>query len=155
MNERFGTASEKGRQTGMNYKKVFTGLVLLVLGGMVYVLFRPRTLRLFALADAIGLGGTLDKWRQATEGCMLPDFVLYSLPSGLWTASYLLIIDSMFRHLPLRQRLRWASIIPTIGLGSELMQGAGVLPGTYDVSDLLCYLIPFAIYLIVLKSEMP
>lgn len=124
--------------------------VLMLVGGMVYLLFRPRTLLLFAVLDKLGFGETIDHWRTAVSAVSLPEFVLYSLPNGIWVISYVLVIDGVFSSSPVATRLRWASVIPVLGVGSELLQGVGVMPGTFDWADLLCYAVPYLVYLIII-----
>lgn len=128
-------------------------LVLMLVGGMVYILFRPRTILLFIVLDTMGLGGMIDQWRMSVNPCALPDFVVYSLPNGLWVTSYVLVIDVAFRDSPVATRLRWASVIPVLGVVSELLQVVGVVPGTFDWADLLCYAVPYLVYLIIIKTK--
>ncbi len=130
-----------------------SGIILILSGGMIYVLFRPRNLAFFAIADCMGLGCSVDKWRNAATPCRLSDFALYSLPCGLWTTSYLFIIDSLFLRHPISTRLLWASVIPIMGVASEFMQAIGFLPGTFDYADLLCYIFPLVFYINFIKSE--
>ena len=119
----------------------------LIAGGMIYILGRPRTLLLFWVADHIGLRGTFDVLRtlSSLEGC--PEWVVYSLPGGLWALSYLLLTDVLASRLPTTIRVSLAGVIPMAGVLSELFQKAGLLPGTYDLADLFFYLSPYLIYL--------
>ena len=121
-------------------------IALLVVGAILYMLFRPRVLLGFVVADRMGLGPMVDRWREAVSSWQLPEFVVFCLPNGLWAAAWVLIADGLFRHHPRCTRLLWAAAIPTLGVASELMQGMGFLPGTFDWMDLLCYAVPFAIY---------
>ena len=99
------------------------------------------------MADKVGLGGIIDAWRDASHLSTLNPFLIYSLPCALWTASYLFLMDGLFQGQPVATRLRWASVIPAVGIVTELLQGPHLLPGTFDVADLLCYLIPYLLYL--------
>lgn len=129
-------------------------LVLTLVGGMTYLLFRPRTLLLFYVLDAIGLGGVVDRWRAAVPVVTEPEFLIYSLPDGLWVASYVLIIDGLFLSLPAATRLRWAAVIPVLGLVSEVLQLVGLVPGTFDWADLFCYGVPYLVYVcFMVKNE--
>ena len=129
-----------------------TSLLLLAMGGMLYLLFRPRTLMMFGLADGMGLGGVVDGWRMAAQSLQLPAFVVYSLPGGLWSASYVLLTDALLRGQPRRIRLTGICVIPLIGAASELLQGFKLLPGTFDLADVACYLLPLAAYIILTKT---
>lgn len=122
------------------------GLLLLAMGGMVYVLFRPRTLLLFSVADATGIGSWADSMRTLFGGIQLPDWMVYSLPGGLWSAAYVLLVGWLMQGRALRWRLLATLPIPLVGALSELLQGAGVLSGTFDMGDVVCYLAPYLIY---------
>jgi hypothetical protein len=72
----------------------------------------------------------------------------------LWAAAYILTIDSLMFRQSVMPRILVSGIIPVIGAVSELLQLIGLLPGTFDVADLLCYLIPYLLYLsITLKIK--
>ena len=122
------------------------GLILLTGGGCIYLLQRPASLLLFRVIEALGLSERLDVVR--TDVATWPDFVVYNLPGALWSGSYVLLADVLFRSFPLSARLLWASVIPMLGVFSELLQFTGLCPGTPDVLDALCYVLPYIIYVI-------
>ncbi|MBR4698403.1 MAG: hypothetical protein IKP16_00460, partial [Prevotella sp.] len=76
---------------------------LLLVGGAIYVLFRPLTLLMFRVADHLGLTPTIEAARKLTDGCHLPHFVTDSLPAGLWAAAYVLLIDSLLKRQTTKQ----------------------------------------------------
>ena len=138
-------------------KRWLVGLLLMLVGGTIYILFRPRTLLLFFVADKFGLGSSIDAWRDYvnSQSFHLSSFALYSLPCGLWTLSYLFIMDGLFHSQPLATRLRWASAIPIFSIATELLQGLHLLPGTFDIADLLCYLVPYVLYILIILNSSP
>jgi len=125
---------------------ILLGLVTLTTGGVLYLLYRTRSLLVLHLADKIGLGSTIDQLRAQAPTLHVPEWVIYSLPGGLWAAAYILIMDAVARQLSLGKRLLLASVIPLSGITSELLQWPGLLPGTFDIIDILCYGLPLAIY---------
>jgi hypothetical protein len=127
--------------------KLSLGIMLLLVGGITYLLFRPRTLLMFHVADYLALSPIIDRIREGMTNAWFPEFIVYSLPGALWSAAYLLTADCFLNGQTVKTRLAITSIIPLIGAASELLQLTGVLPGTYDGWDLLCYLIPYLIYL--------
>jgi hypothetical protein len=127
--------------------KLSLGIMLLLVGGITYLLFRPRTLLMFHVADYLVLSPIIDRIREGMTNVWFPEFIVYSLPGALWSAAYLLTADCFLNGQTIKTRLAITSIIPLIGAASELLQLTGVLPGTYDGWDLLCYLIPYLIYL--------
>ena len=128
-------------------QKLLLGTLLLLVGGITYLLFRPSTLLMFHVADYLGFSPVIDRIREGMTSAWLPEFIVYSLPGALWSAAYLLTADCFLQGQTVKTRLMITSIIPLIGAVSELLQLIGLLPGTYDGWDLLCYLIPYLLYL--------
>lgn len=130
--------------------KAVLGIILLVVGGSIYLLQRTTSLLMFQVADGLGLTESVNCLR--TMATVWPEFVVYSLPGGLWAASYILLVDAVFGGQVMLQRLAWASLIPMTGLVSELLQALRLCPGTADGWDALCYGLPFGAYLCYLMS---
>lgn len=131
-----------------NRRQLTLGIAFLLIGASLYLLFRSRQHLGFKLIDAIGLGDITDGLRRMVAGVHPPEFVIFALPDGLWTASYILIMAYLFRDHSRRTRICWTSVIPILGLISELLQLAGIVPGTFDIADILCYSLPMVIYII-------
>ena len=125
---------------------VIAGLLTLIAGGMIYVLYRPRTLLLFHVADGLGLTTPLAHWRLSAMAFTPPEFVVYSLPAGLWAMSYVLIEGVLVQAFSAQRRWAAVAFVPLLGAASELLQAARLLPGTFDASDLVLYLLPLAVY---------
>ena len=125
--------------------QILIGLVMLLLGGIIYLLFRPTTLLLFHTLDLVGLMPLVTDCRTLVATCQPSEFVVYSLPGSLWATSYILLVVSLLERAMRWQRMIVASIIPLAGICSELMQQAGLLPGVFDTADLVCYAVPLII----------
>ena len=133
--------------------KLPLGMMLLLMGGMTYLLFRPQTLLMFHVTDALGLSAVINSMRKGISS-QLPEFIIYNLPGALWAASYILTTEYFLYRQSVKTRILVAGIIPIIGAVSELLQLTGLLPGTFDVADLLCYLVPYLLYMsITLKIK--
>lgn len=133
--------------------KLPLGMMMLLMGGMTYLLFRPQTLLMFHVTDALGLSAVINSMRKGISS-QLPEFIIYSLPGALWAAAYILTTEYFLYRQSVKTRILVAGIIPVIGAVSELLQLIGLLPGTFDVADLLCYLVPYLLYLsITLKIK--
>lgn len=122
------------------------GVVLLFLGGMLYVLYRPQSLLLFRVADGMGLTDAIGGWRHAAAPFAPAEFVVYNLPAGLWALSYVLIVGTLAQGLPSVKRWVAVAFVPLVGVVSELMQAARLLPGIFDWIDLALYAAPLALY---------
>lgn len=126
--------------------QITLALLLLAAGGMIYMLYGNEQLLGFRVADALGISTIVDAMREAARQTTPPEFVRYSLPDGLWSASYVLFADCFTRGESLKKRLATAALIPALGVASELMQLAGMLQGVYDTLDLISYIIPYLLY---------
>ena len=133
--------------------QILAGVILLVAGGLIYTLFRPTTLLGFRLTDAIGLSPLINNWRTALATQQPATFIVYCLPNGLWSAAFILIMDRLFAHQTLRQRLCWAAVIPGIGIAAELLQTVSIVPGTFDWLDILCYAVPYLVYVGIIRLK--
>ena len=130
-------------------------LALLCVGGFIYVLYRPRNILLFDFLDECDLMPVVDTLRQGFSNVRLPSFFVYSLPAGLWTASYLLMMYCNTRGYSSRLKLMACLPLPMSAVVLEFMQFFGWCPGTFDVNDLICYIIPILIFIneFTLKSR--
>lgn len=105
------------------------------------------------VTDALGLSAVINSMRESISS-QLPEFIIYNLPGALWAAAYILTTEYFLYRQSVKTRILVAGIIPVIGAVSELLQLTGLLPGTFDVADLLCYLVPYLLYMsITLKIK--
>ena len=88
----------------------------------------------------------IDSLRCAVLGWAVPDFVKYSLPDGLYCAAYILLIDAIWGRQNGIAKYVFISIIPFATIICEILQYLGIVNGTFDVCDLICYAIPILIY---------
>ena len=130
------------------YKKDWIIALLLILtGGMIYVLYRPESLLIFRVTDSLGITPLIDIVRSNASRVMLPSFMINSLPAGLWTASYLLMMYITTKFHTRRVRLMLALPLPIAAIVLEFMQLWGWCPGTFDIYDLICYIVPLFIFI--------
>lgn len=129
------------------YKKDWIIAILLILtGGMIYVLYRPESLLLFRVTDSLGITPLIDILRSNSSRVMLPSFMINSLPAGLWTVSYLLMMYITTKFHTRRIRLMLALPLPISAIALEFMQLLGWCPGTFDIYDLICYIVPLCVF---------
>ena len=128
-------------------------LFLLGVGGSIYLLFRPKTLLMFKWVESLGLNEYIDRLRDMVSGITLNHITLYSLPDGLLLASYIIVVNTIVSKDNKVNLLFWSFLLPAIAVTFEILQIPGVIPGVFDVFDLICYILPLLIYLIYLKHE--
>ena len=122
--------------------KVILGVVFLMLGCAIYLLFRSKTLNIYQWCSAIGLSDVIDYTRVYTHNWNIPDFIRYSLPDGLYCAAYILLMDAIWYDGDSLIKNFIIALIPTITITSEVLQFFGLVKGTFDSCDLLFYSIP-------------
>ena len=108
----------------------------IAIGAMIYVLFRTTTLLVFDWLETVRLLQPSLHLRQACSEIRLPDWLLYSLPDGLWVyalTSWMILIWDRKPPLP------WLLVGIALGLGGELGQLMGIVPGTYQNLDMIFY----------------
>lgn len=131
---------------------VFGSFATLLLGGLIYILFRTCSLKMFAWYEALGLSSLTIALRKLTFSSThkIPEWVLFSLPDGLWIFSYVSLMLFIWSNTVSFKNLFWILIIPLLAIGSEIGQGLGLIPGTFDLADLLLYIfgmtLPFLLF---------
>lgn len=132
---------------------VALSLTLLLIGGSIYLLFRPDNLLMFSWADALGLSPSIHSLRQSLAYAAPDSFVACCLPNGLWTASYLLMTAAAVpaRHKP--DIVLWGYSLPVMALVLEFLQLLHAIPGVFDPLDVLCYVLPMLAFTVYLRHE--
>lgn len=102
-------------------------------GGALYLLFRSERLLMFEW-----LGELRPFVLSIRPKCVLYDWLIYSLPDGLWLFSYVILIGAIW-SFNMKGCILYSMPLIVIALGSELLQVTGLVPGTFDWVDLLCY----------------
>lgn len=132
--------------------KVLLAVSFLVSGCLIYLLLRSKTLCIYHWFCALGASDSIGYARSFVQGWRIPEFIRFSLPDGLYSAAYILLIDAIWNDD--RQILKYyvLSVVPIITIISEIMQYFGLVRGTFDIADLLCYSIPPLLYFGILIS---
>jgi hypothetical protein len=126
-------------------------VVPVLVGAAIYVLFRSPRLRVFDWLQAMGMDGAVPAsraWaRPAAEH--LPEWLLYSAPDGLWVYGLTACLALVWRGEPGRARRRWLCVGIALGLGGELGQLAGLVPGIFDAADVLLCVVAWGAALVL------
>ena len=128
--------------------EIILGVVFLVCGCAIYLLFRSKSLNLYQWCMLLGLSDSIDSLRYSVQHWNITEWVRYSLPDGLYCAAYILIIDAIWKNDNHLIKYIIISLVPIVTIGSEILQYLRLVKGTFDVYDLICYSIPPIIYLI-------
>ena len=124
-----------------------TVILPLLIGGLIYILFRADSLLMFRWFDSIGLGQTIKSIRSSIGQPNLPSWTVFSLPDALWIFAFTNFMLIIWRDKFSGQSIPWIFIAPTIGLLSEIGQAFHLVRGTFDLTDLtlivIASIIPF------------
>lgn len=127
-----------------SYKLGTVGIAFtcILMCGLMYISFRPDTLKMFHWFKVFGLLEYLDELQH--NPARVPFWVLYNLPDGIWLFAYSILIGC-FWNFKIRDCWMFILVMPFICIPHEFLQGLGIMHGTYDPSDVLAYLLAIII----------
>lgn len=127
--------------------EIVLGVVFLVCGCAIYLLFRSRSLYIYQWCALFGLSDLIDSLRDVVQDWNITEWIRYSLPDGLYCAAYILLIDAIWHDDNRNIKCFIILLVPSVTISSELLQYFGLVKGTFDEHDLICYMIPPTTYL--------
>ena len=136
------------------YLLIILALLCILVGGAIYLVFRTRTLIMFKFIPMeyiITLNKIRDFLAFSNNNCS--SFLIYNLPTGLWTISYLIVMQLICKGMPPYQRLIWVYLLPSLLLSIEFLQIFSFCHGTFDNIDVLTYIIPIIVSLLIDKRN--
>jgi len=130
---------------------IWAAVVCLLAGSAIYILYRPISLLMFRWAESLGVASLIYVLRSccAVTAVFLPDWIIYSLPFALWVSAYMFFIKAVWWRSVCRARHLWLWCVPACSIFTELCQSKGVLPGTFDFTDLSALFFATAISTII------
>lgn len=132
----------------VNRRGWLISVFLILIGGSIYIVYRPKSIIIFRIIDYLGLTNCVDAIRRSLqELILLPPFFVNSIPAGLWTVSYLILMYCNTRFYEKKTRMYLALPLPISMVVLEFLQLVGLCPGTFDIYDLLCYIIPLIVFI--------
>lgn len=146
----------KEMTTNLNYlwtdrKNWILSFFMIFLGGLIYIFYRPENILFFKVTDNLGITPFIDNVKSNVTLLQLPSFFVNSLPAGLWTASYLLMMYLSTKFYTRNMRLMLSLPLPISAIVLEFMQLVGWCPGVFDIYDLICYIVPLIIFVKSIK----
>ena len=130
-----------------------SGVLLLICGCAIYLLFRSRSLNIYQWCCALGLTSIIERFRRIVQDWNVPDIIRFSLPDGMYCAAYILIVDAIWYKEQSVQKYVVIALVPIITIGSELLQNFNLVRGTFDVFDLVCYALPPLVYVCIIVYQ--
>jgi hypothetical protein len=137
---------------------IFMCAIALIAGGIIYLLFRPDEVLFFRWMRTLGFKSLISYFRQNSFSINihLPEWVVYSLPNGLWAFAYALLITRIWAGSKSTFKYFWIGSIPGLVLGFEILQFTGTIPGTFCLQDIALGMTGMTIgYILGSKSVKP
>lgn len=124
----------------------------MLLGGLIYLGFRDTTLIMFHWFFNLGLEDFIYRYRLYLSEIDFdwPIWLIFSLPNVLWLISGILLFDAIWSNSGFKQPLIWVAIFCSIAIFAEIFQYFGIIPGTFDLLDLLPMVLIFLLYFFIL-----
>lgn len=133
---------------------IFHVVLPLLVGSVIYLLFRPTSLLMFRWAKHFGIFDYVIKMRAVIfkYNAYLPKWFIFSLPNALWVYSltaYMLLL--WYGHSG-KMKYFWISLGLLFSAGMEILQYFYILPGTFDLKDLVFVIAGFALPILLNKK---
>lgn len=125
----------------MKTKQLTNPFLVFLLGVLIYLLFRSESIRVFDYLTYVKLDKPLSIIRSFTLPLtqFIPDWIIYSLPDGLWLFSFSLIISEIWNKEDNIRFWFWTLLLPFTAIIWELGQALQVFSGTFDWIDTFIY----------------
>lgn len=127
--------------------KIFIVLASFALAVLIYLLFRSRKLFYYQIVELMNLDSHVRSIRKVVWVYRkhIPNWVIYSLPDGLWLFS--MGISILHNRVFYKKAQNIFNIIFFTMIGIEVFQGIygghGTFIGTFDGADVICYTIGY------------
>ncbi len=131
--------------------RIFLAIITLTFGGLIYICSRSEKLLMFHWFKWIKLYQIVYSLRSAGFTFPDADWFRFSLPDGLWLFSYIFLMLEIWNHSITKYNFAWIICIPLIALLSEIFQLFGILSGTFDILDIIFYLVAIALSFFISK----
>lgn len=117
----------------------------ILIGALIYTLWRKPTLLVFSWYDALGMSGWVGAGRAAVQSLHrhLPHWFLFCLPDGLWVYAVTSFMGGLWIKSSAKHLFFWMSVGPVLAIGGEIGQWPGLVQGTYEGLDIAFYLMGF------------
>ena len=115
----------------------------LFVGILIYIFLRPDDLiynDLFSSPIKI----------KINTNSKVVNFLVYSLPNGLWSMSFSQLIFHIYKIRTLKIIIL-SSIMLFVGIIIELLQYQSFMNGTFDINDIFSYIMSYLIVLFIQK----
>lgn len=141
------------KRDNSSIKAILLSIIAICAGASVYILFRPAEASFLNWFTFLESGHWLHalRDRSLSFSSLLPQWLLFSLPNGLWALAYTLLILTIWRGSRAFLKYFWYLSIPLLVFGFEILQLNGALRGAFCLNDILLSAMGIALGVIIIK----
>ena len=129
--------------------KTFLSFSILIIGGLIYIAWRDKSLLMFHWFEQLGVIGEVDTIRGLVNSDGVYGWVKNSLPDGLWLFAYMFLVDAIWNGSKTICSYVFIFSLPLFALLSESLQYFGLFPGVFDWIDVASYLFAIILFVII------
>ncbi len=138
-------------------KSAIIGIAGLLVGGLLYIVSRARSLLMFKWFEVLGAGQEVRVVRALVGPYIKswPRWIYFSLPQALWCFGGILLFRAIWGTgaAGAWPRRLWILLFSGFALGLEVGQGLHWLPGRFDFTDLSLLVIAMCAAYVVIHIE--
>ncbi len=120
---------------------ILIAIIPLIVGGIIYIIWRVDSLLMFAWIESFGLTDILKVLRDNYKHYHIPKWALYNLPNGTWTYTFTFIMTYVWVKELSMKRYFYISMPFLLGSVFELGQLIKIIPGVFCYGDILAHFI--------------
>jgi len=126
-------------KTIIHITQAVIAIMPIVLGAFIYIAWRPSEPLFIEWFSLMGFEGILD-WihsRFNDSQIRIPDWIIFSLPSGFWAFAYSFIIVRIWNLNNSKVGVFWIATIPVFIFGLEVLQLTSFMHGIFSFLDMI------------------
>ena len=120
---------------------IFNVIVPIILGVMIYIKYRNINIIMFEWFDLFCIDNIIFYIRNHSYLSNVPFWFKYNFPDGLWVYSFTNLMILVWKNNINKSNIYFFYIISLIASSLEVAQLYRIIPGTYDLADILFYLL--------------
>ena len=129
--------------------RAILSFILLIIGGLIYICCREKSLLMFKWFEKLGINGDVDTLRGLINADGVYGWVKYNLPDGLWLFAYMFLVDIIWNGSNAKVSFVFIFSMPIVALISEILQYYNLLPGVFDWIDIASYVFAILLFIIL------
>jgi len=133
-------------------QSILIASISMFIGCFIYIFLRP--VEALGVKELVSHLRIIKELREYTTQYRLSNWILYSLPNGLWTFSYSLIIFSIWLGVRTKEATIWLVTIPIVGFTYEIFQYLDIIKGTFCTDDMIYSLIGILLSFSIIKIKL-